>query len=108
MVRNGITNCPNCGGSLRFYDMVSRVVRTKNRDTSKIYMRRLRCSKCNRVHRELPEVVMPYKQYETILVESVMDEIITPSTFGYEDYPCEATMKRWIKERDSRKLHVSL
>ena len=26
-----------------------------------------------------------------------MNGYITPETFGYEDYPCEETMKRWIK-----------
>lgn len=94
--------CPKCGGKLKYYDSVQRILRTKDRKMKWIDIRRLRCYQCNAVHRELPDFVSPYKQYESEVIQGVLDGIITPETIGYEDYPCEMTMQRWKKE-SSRK-----
>lgn len=87
--------CARCGGELRFYDCVQRIVRTKGRKTKQIAVQRLRCYHCHAVHRELPDYILPYKQYEAEIVHGVVEGTITPETMGYEDYPCEATMQRW-------------
>lgn len=101
MVFNGEA-CPNCGGQLKYYDSVSRIQRTKNRETHYISIRRLVCKECKKVHREIPESVVPYAQYEKELIVAVRDGIISESTLGYEDYPCSMTMSRWR----SRYLHL--
>ena len=44
MVMNECSACPRCGGRLKYYDSVPRLVRTKGRQTSRVPMRRLRCS----------------------------------------------------------------
>lgn len=95
MVSDGISKCPNCGGYLRPYDKVTRVVRTKRRETDWVELRRMRCERCGRVHREIPDYLIPYKQYEADLIQGVMEGLITTETYGYEDYPCEMTMIRW-------------
>lgn len=95
MVAKGIITCPKCGGELKYYDSVKRIVRTKARRTWKITMRRLRCKKCRSLHRELPELVFPYKQYEAEVIIGVLEDLITCETLGFEDYPCEMTMERW-------------
>lgn len=87
--------CPRCDGQLRYYDSVSRIVRTKWRITKKIKIRRLRCVKCGSIHRELPHYIFPYKQYESEVIFGVLTGCITPETLGFEDYPCEITMVRW-------------
>lgn len=46
MVMNECSACPRCGGRLKYYDSVPRLVRTKGRQTSRVPMRRLRCSGC--------------------------------------------------------------
>ena len=65
-------------------------------------MRRIKCKKCGHIHRELPCYIYPFKQYETEIIQGVIEGIITPDTLGYEDYPCEATMMSWV----SQELHL--
>lgn len=96
MIDRGVSICPKCGGSeLKYYDHVQRVVRTKGRNTWKIQMRRLRCMECGALHRELPELIFPYKQYEAEVIIGVLEGLISCETLGFEDYPCEMTMLRW-------------
>lgn len=95
MITNDVSTCPKCGGDLKYYDRVTRIVRTKGRKTWKIPMRRLQCTRCGSVHRELPELIFPYKQYEAEVIIGVLEGFITCETIGFEDYPCEMTMIRW-------------
>lgn len=103
MVSIDETQCPNCRGKMKYYDSVKRIVRTKGRKTSWISIRRLKCLKCGEIHRELPNDIFPYKQYEAELIKGVLEGFITPETLGYEDYPCEMTMVRW-KARETQLL----
>lgn len=105
MVSDDTSICPRCGGLLKNYDTVNRIVRTKNNKIKKIKIRRLRCGKCNTIHRELPDFLLPYKQYEVEIILGVLEGFITPDTIGFEDYPCEMTMIRW---RNSQKLQLLL
>lgn len=91
--------CPKCGGTLRYFDRVQRIVRTKNRETDWIGIRRFRCSNCGALHRALPKNLFPYKQYEAEVVRGVLEGLITCETLGFEDYPCEMTMLRWISQK---------
>ena len=50
------------------------------------------------LHRELPKFLFPYKQYEADVIKGVLDGFITSDTLGFEDYPCEATMRLWIEQ----------
>lgn len=95
MISNNESTCPLCGGDLKYYDKVPRIVRTKNRVTSYIDIRRLKCVGCGALHRELPDYILPHKQYEAEVIQGVLEGLITCETLGYEDYPCEATMIRW-------------
>lgn len=96
MIVNNVSKCPNCNGALKYYDTVKRIVRTKGGVKRHITIRRLRCVVCNRLHRELPNFIFPYKQYESEIIKGVLEGYITPETIGYEDYPCEVTMARWL------------
>lgn len=104
MVGKEAAVCPKCGGDLKYYDSVQRLVRTKHRKTWRISMRRLRCAKCGALHRVLPDLLFPYKQYESEVILGVIEGYITYETLGFEDYPCEATMRRWR----SQKTHLLL
>jgi len=99
MVNEGELLCPRCGGKLKHYDRVDRIVRTKERQTRRIPMNRARCSKCGSIHRERPRTIFPYKQYESEVITGVLDGLITSDTLGYEDYPCEMTMLRWLSQK---------
>ncbi len=95
MVRENVSICPKCGGELKYYGMVPRIVRTKNRVTNWVRIRRLRCEQCGAIHREIPPFIFPFKQYEAEVIVGVREGLITCETLGFEDYPCEATMERW-------------
>lgn len=95
MINDNQSNCPECGNQLKYYDSVKRIVRSKMRITKKVIIRRMKCTQCGRLHRELPEFLLPYKQYETDIIHGVIEGLITPNTLGFEDYPCEMTMLRW-------------
>ncbi|MDR2505961.1 MAG: DUF6431 domain-containing protein, partial [Oscillospiraceae bacterium] len=98
MVRVGELACPSCGGALKYYDKISRIQRTKAGVTNWVQMNRIRCTGCGMVHREISEDISPYKHYEVEVILGVIEGLISFETLGYEDYPCEMTMKRWIIE----------
>ncbi len=95
MIVGKAISCSKCGGNMKYYDSVYRIVRTKGREAKWVKIKRLRCMKCGYLCRELPDYIFPYKQYEAEIVKGVIDGLITSETLGYEDYPCEATMIRW-------------
>lgn len=95
MISSNETLCPKCGGSLKYYDSVKRIVRTKYGRKKRLSVRRFRCCKCNSIHREIPDVIFPYKQYEAEIITGVLEGFITCETLGFEDHPCERTMIRW-------------
>ena len=96
--------CPNCGHTLHYYDQVRRIVRTKGRQTRYVNLRRFKCPVCKKIHREIPDYIYPYKQYEAEIINGVRDGFITCETLGYEDYPCEMTMLRWKSSRALQRL----
>ncbi len=87
--------CPMCGGCLQYYDKVNRLVRGKGGKKRLIKVKRYKCLTCFCIHRQLPNYILPFKQYEAELIIGVIEKLITSETLGYEDYPCELTMKRW-------------
>lgn len=95
MISNNESICPKCGGELKYYDSVKRIVRMKYGRKSKVNIRRFRCKQCGSTHRELPDFIFPYKQYEADIIIGVIEDLITCETLGFEDYPCEMTMFRW-------------
>lgn len=105
MDTDGSLTCSICGKSLRYYDSVSRIVRTKGRKTEYVKVPRYQCQSCGRIHRYLPDYIYPYKQYDAEIIKGVLGGFITCETIGYEDYPCEMTMIRW---KSSRKLQLLL
>lgn len=99
MITVATTTCPRCGGLLKHYDTVKRIVRTKWRKSEWITIRRMYCPKCGCVHRELPEDILPFKQYEAEMIRGVLEGFITSDTLGFEDYPAEVTMSRWLSQK---------
>ena len=93
--------CPDCCSELRYRDSRNRIWRTYGGKTFHICIRRLKCPSCNRLHNELPNILVPHKHYGAEVIENVVDEVVTPEDEATEDSPCAATMERW-KEWISR------
>lgn len=90
--------CSNCGHKAIYYDTVQRIQREKGGIKELISIKRYRCTHCRKIHRELPDSLLPYKQYDKEIVRGVVEGWITSETLGYEDYPCEMTMHRWCSQ----------
>ncbi len=57
-----------------------------------LVIRRLRCSNCKHIHHELPDILVPYKRYDSESIESALngDKNLTVSAD-------ESTIYRWRK-----------
>ena len=81
--------CPNCGGELRVKDSVPRKRRDRYSKKTTYMIRRLRCKTCKRIHRELPDFLLPYKRYDEETIESVIDKKVDDCTAS------PSTIQRW-------------
>ena len=97
LVNTNEKECPSCGGCLVRYDIVKRIAKGAGGSVRWLQIERLRCEKCCKVHRVIPNDIYPYKHYTAAIIDGVRNGSITPYDLEYEDYPCEMTMKRWMK-----------
>lgn len=93
-----VSTCPKCGGALKYYDNVRRIIRTKGGVKCWTRVKRYKCEFCNGIHRLLPDYIFPYKHYEADIILGVVNGLITSDTLEFEDYPCEMTIKRWTRK----------
>lgn len=90
--------CSRCGHLLKYRDTVKRKIKSIGGTSKYVQIPRFKCtnSECRSIYRELPDYILPFKQYEADIIEGVLDGFITSDTLGFEDYPSEITMKRWL------------
>ena len=100
MITIDISVCLDCRGNLRYYDSVKRIVRTRYGKTNFIKVRRLKCDACKKVHRELPDYILPFKHYEADIIFGVVEGLISPDVLGFEYYPCQSTINEWLRTRN--------
>lgn len=92
---NAISYCPICGEPLIYRDSCERGMLLEGRERRRFLIRRLKCSKCGKLHRELPDFLAPFKQYATEIISGVLDGIVQPEDEDSVDYPCEKTTSCW-------------
>ena len=93
---NEAVNCPDCGAALEKKDWVkrSKVHAGGNKTWRWIEVRK--CVNCGRNHRLIPDDQVPYKHYEGVLIEKVVDGALSEDDMlEIENYPCDDTMARW-------------
>ena len=44
----------------------------KSGESNVLIIRRLRCGNCNKIHHELPDILVPYKRYDNESIETVL------------------------------------
>ena len=85
--------CPLCNGNLYYRNSRERKVKTLIGVVLWFLLRRLLCEGCGKLHTELPDIIQPYKHYDSATIQSILD--------GSEDAEdCVAdnsTMYRWKK-----------
>ena len=47
------------------------------------------------MHRELPDILAPFKHYHLDIIMGMLDGSLTTDDLEYETYPCEKTVERW-------------
>ena len=97
MIRHGERCCPKCGGELSGYDHVKRKIRVENGERQEILIKRFKCKRCGTIHSELPDTILPYKQYRADIVKGFQAGKLSTANLDYENYPCELTVERWKK-----------
>lgn len=66
--------CPICSSSkLASIGSRQRKVLDGNGETLLLVIRRLRCRNCNRIHHELPDLIVPYKRYSSEEIETIIE-----------------------------------
>jgi len=81
--------CPCCNGRLEVIGSRRRKCINSAGDKIVLILRRLQCSNCERVHHELPDILVPYKRHCSESIEAV----ISGNTQSVA--ADESTMTRW-------------
>ena len=82
--------CPCCSGVLKVIGSRKRKSVSDSGNIKILVVRRLRCIVCNRIHHELPDILVPYKRYDRKSIEAVLDSK-QPLTVAVD----ECTIIRW-------------
>jgi len=83
--------CPLCGGAVYHRDCKSRDVKKLDGDVWHFSLRRLLCDNCKKLHTETPDIIQPYKHYDSETIQSVLDD-------GEKARDCvadDSTIRRW-------------
>ena len=82
--------CPCCGGDHRVIGSRQRKYSKGSGEQCILVIRRLRCKQCKRIHHELPDILVPYKRYDSESIEAVVTGNAALSVAADE-----STLARW-------------
>ncbi|WP_052410173.1 DUF6431 domain-containing protein [Paenibacillus durus] len=83
--------CPCCTENLEIIGSRERKVRGGGGELRQLVIRRLRCAGCRRIHHELPDLLIPYKRYDSRCIEQAVTEPEASVTACAET----STLRRW-------------
>lgn len=70
-----------------------RVLFRQDGSRDRLVIRRLQCCECHRISHELPDIIVPYKRYESDAVADALGETVSPEN---DCCPAEhSTIQRW-------------
>jgi len=85
--------CPKCQDEMKIRDTKRRYIRFGNGERYPFNLRRYYCSICHQLHTEIPDLVQPYKHYDSQTIEKVKSG--DSSDFGGDD----STIRKWRGEK---------
>jgi len=88
--------CPNCSGYLEYHSWVTRLLKDSTSSKSNYNIRVLKCGNAacpTKYHRELPDIIVPYKRYDTQSIEEAIELDNTDITVAAD----HSTIYRWRK-----------
>ena len=62
-------------------------------ETRRFLLRRFRCRTCKATHTEIPDIIQPYKHYDSAAIQSILDGSEIPVGCAAD----ESTIRRWKK-----------
>jgi len=65
--------CPLCCGAVYHRDHKARAVKKLNGEVWHFSLRRLLCDNCEKLHTEIPDIIQPYKHYDSETIQSVLE-----------------------------------
>lgn len=77
MIAENTSLCPKCGGRLRYFDTVKRIVRTKARVTEWHDIRRLRCTVFGVLHLIFAKSTMTFMEVKFVETKKIISTIGT-------------------------------
>jgi hypothetical protein len=86
-----VVPCPYCGGLLRYRDSVIRNVKDLSSRIVRLLLRRLLCQVCKALHRELPDIIQPYKHYGANVIQAAIDSSEDALSCAADN----STIQRW-------------
>ena len=91
VISNDEAPCPLCCGDLAYRDRVRRNRKDLFGETYLFSLRRLKCRRCSRHHRELPNIIQPFKHYDSETIQCVIDGSPDADMCAADD----STIRRW-------------
>lgn len=85
--------CPTCNYEMKIRDSKRRYIKTESGQKIPINLKRYYCSRCNKLHTEIPDIIIPYKQYKKSIIEKVKSGDI--SSFAGDD----STIREWQRKK---------
>lgn len=87
--------CPECNHLLKYRDRVLRGQKQIGGERKLYMINRMQCTNgsCRKLHRQLTDEMIKFKQYAAEIIEDVIDGVISEED-GLKN-PCDGSMKHW-------------
>lgn len=85
--------CPTCNDEMKIRDSKRRYIKDESGQKIPINLKRYYCSRCEKLHTEIPDIITPYKQYDTKTIEKVKSGDIL--SFAGDD----STIREWQRKK---------
>ena len=83
--------CPLCAGFLKHRDRKPRDVKNLIGEVRHFSLRRLLCTACEKLHTEIPDIIQPFKHYDSETIQNVIDNTELSKDCVADD----STISRW-------------
>ena len=103
---NEVCICPECKALLAYRDKVIRSQKLVGGGRKLYMINRMKCTNegCGKIHRQLTDGMVKFKQYAAEAIEDVVDGVISEE--DPIDHPCDGTMRHWRWWFQYNKAHM--
>jgi hypothetical protein len=112
MVRRDVVLCVHCGGPISVHGSYPRHIRDENDDRHDGWIIQCKCAVCKKYPSLIPEFIMPYKHYESAVIEAALTKAEAEGGVPLADCPAAgSTVWRWVnqfRERGTRAVGIML